>query len=261
MRNIFITTIIIFFFTGCKNDSGKTEPVSIKNIQPVTNTKNLTSSFMNWWTYHYNDISLESDFSALDDKFQSISKEEFLRKLTTGRYIPVEMKTDNVKTYKLYKLSSKVDKEISSTIKNFSSEIYKLYKKEGNKFPDFELTDLEGTIYNNESLVGKITIIKTWFIACKPCVQEIPELNKLVNKYKDNTNYLFLSLALDNENDLKNFLEKTEFNYKVAAEQRNLIENQLNLNAYPRHLVINQNGNIDKIFGKVSDLTDYLEKL
>lgn len=261
MRNIYITTILIFFFIGCKNNSEKTEPISTENIQPVTNTNKLTSSFMNWWTYHYNDISLESDFNALDDKFQSISKKEFLRKLTTGRYIPVEMKTNNVKTYKLYKLATNVDKDISSTIKNVSSEIFKLYKKEGNKFPDFELTDLEGTIHNNESLVGKITVIKTWFIACKPCVQEMPELNKLVNKYKDNPNYLFLSLALDNEKDLKKFLEKTEFNYKIAAEQRKLIENQLNLYAYPRHLVINQNGKIDKIFGKASDLIEYLAKI
>lgn len=130
---------------------------------------------------------------------------------------------------------------------------------QGSRFPEFDLVDLKGNHYNNESLKGKTTIIKTWFIACKPCIQEMPELNILVDKYQDNSQIQFLSLALDEEKALEKFLNKIEFKYAVAAEQRAFIANKLNLDAYPTHIVINENGKIEKVYQKASDLILFLE--
>lgn len=259
MKKFLSLSVLIICFLACKNDSTQKQPDSDENLKPLTNTKKLTSNFMNWWTYQYNNIVLASDFIALDENSNLITKERFLQKLTSGKFIPVEMETKGEKTYELFIIPSNADKDISSTISNVTAEVYELYKWEGKKFPDFELVDLEGKKYDNESLIDKTTIIKTWFIACKPCVAEMPELNELVSKYQGNDKYEFLSLALDDEESLKKFLEKTEFHYAVAAEQKKLIVNQLKLSAYPRHIVINENGEIEKIFGKASDLITYLE--
>jgi cytochrome oxidase Cu insertion factor (SCO1/SenC/PrrC family) len=57
-------------------------------------------------------------------------------------------------------------------------------KKEG-KFPDFSFKDLNGNLITNESMKGKIVVIKCWYIHCAACIKEFPEVNNLVRKYKD----------------------------------------------------------------------------
>lgn len=259
MEKNLILLIVIFSFLACNDNPKKEFLEKEKKLQPTADTKELTSDFMTWWTYYYNEISLSSDFEALDEDSKKISKEQFLMRLTSGGVIPVEMKTDSVKTYKLYLLPANVDQDISSTIKNVSAGFYKFYKMEGQKFPEFDLTDLKGKHYNNESLKGKTTILKTWFIACKPCIKEMPELNDLVDKNNKNSQVQFLSLALDEAKPLEEFLSKTEFKYPVAAEQKNLITNKLGLTEYPTHLVIDENGKIKKVFQKASQIRKYLE--
>lgn len=50
--------------------------------------------------------------------------------------------------------------------------------------PPFSVTDINGNEYSLESLKGKIIVLNFWFVECKPCVQEMPELNELVEIYK-----------------------------------------------------------------------------
>jgi peroxiredoxin len=118
---------------------------------------------------------------------------------------------------------------------------------------------MKGMHYNNDSLIGKKTIIKTWFIACKPCIAEIPELNELLENYRNKKNIQFLSLALDKKEPLIKFLNKKEFKYEVISEQENLIQNKLNLRGYPTHLIIDKKGHIEKVLDTASELITYLE--
>lgn len=88
----------------------------------------------------------------------------------------------------------------------------------------------------------KITVINFWFIECKPCKMEIPELNKLVEKYKG-TDVEFLAIALNKPEQLKDFLKKTDFNYRVLSiEERQTME--LGIQGYPTHFVLNQQGQV-----------------
>lgn len=63
---------------------------------------------------------------------------------------------------------------------------------EGKKFPDFQFIDLDRNHFNNKSTHGKIVLLKLWFINCTPCVAEMPELNRLIEKYKDRDDILLL---------------------------------------------------------------------
>src|SRR5690606_22334605 len=114
---------------------------------------------------------------------------------------------DNAEIYKLYKLDDNADKRIGSTIKLESTTIYGLSEIEGSPLPQFNFTDLNENIYTNENTKGKTIIIKTWFINCKACIAEFPELNEFVEKYKDRNDIIFLSLALDSKSELEAFLK------------------------------------------------------
>ena len=258
MKKLLILFLCISLFS-CKDESKK-DAAPKSDLEPIAEVNDLTSDFYTWWSYHYYDISLASDFKPLDESSEPITKDEFLKQLTSGNYIPIEMKTEGDLTYKLYEIPQKAKKEISSTIRSTSAATYKLYKMEGNKFPEFDINDLEGNSYSNKELMGKITVLKTWFIACKPCIAEMPELNEMVDTYKNNKDIQFLSLALDKKEPLKEFLSRKEFKYAVAAEQSDLIVDKLNLQTYPLHIIVDEEGKIEKVLETATDLIAYLEK-
>ena len=263
MKNLFtILAILLVSFTSCKEHSEKKSEIKkIDIIKPLMNFEDLISDYNKWWSYHYHKISLSSEFEALNEKSEKITKDEFLKKLTSGNFITIEMQSNDIsKTYKLFELPKDLDNAISGTIKNVSYQEHKFFKMEGIEFPDFNVVDINGIEYNNEKLKGKTTVIKTWFIACKPCVAEMPELNKFVKKYKNEERIQFVSLALDTKPLLLDFLQKQEFEYAVIGEQKDLIQNKLNLPAYPTHLVVNEKGHIAKVFNKASELISYIEK-
>ncbi len=263
MKNLFtLLAILLVSFTSCKEHSEKkSENEKTEIIKPLMDFEDLISDYNKWWSYHYHKISLSSEFDALNEKSEKITKDEFLKKLTSGNFITIEMQSNDIsKTYKLFELPKDLDNPISSTIKNVSYQDYKFFKMEGTEFPDFNVVDINGIVYNNEKLKGKTTVIKTWFIACKPCVAEMPELNEFVKKYKNEERIQFVSLALDTKPLLLDFLQKQEFEYAVIGEQKELIQDKLNLTAYPTHLVVNEQGDISKVFNKASELISYIEK-
>ena len=88
----------------------------------------------------------------------------------------------------------------------------------------------------------KITVINFWFIACKPCKMEIPELNTLVEKYKGK-DVEFLAIALNDPSELKSFLKKTDFDYHVLSINEKDVAS-LNISGYPTHLILNREGQI-----------------
>ena len=64
----------------------------------------------------------------------------------------------------------------------------------GMNAPVFSVKDIQGNKKSLNSLKGKIIILNFWFIECKPCVREMPELNNLVKKYKnDNVEFIGFS--------------------------------------------------------------------
>ena len=106
----------------------------------------------------------------------------------------------------------------------------------------FTATDLEGNHYTQEELKGKIVVLNFWFVQCKPCVMEMLELNELVEKYRDE-DVVFLAFALNGEQELRAFLRKKAFDYRIVPDSRDVAE-QYFIAGFPTHLVINQAGEV-----------------
>jgi peroxiredoxin len=265
MRTPILISFVIFsiLLFSCK-EKEKTEKKSIsekvENLEPKIEFNEIDSDFIKWWTYHSHNISLSSNFTGLNEKSDTIDKKQFLEKLTTGNYIPLKIKSDDkVEIYKLFKLDSNADKSIGSTIKNESLTNLKHFNMEGLPLPEFNFTDLNGNKYTNENTKGKTIILKTWFINCKACVAEFPELNELVENYKQRNDMIFLSLAQDSKAELENFLQKKDFEYQVVPNQKEFIDKKLNLQMYPTHIIVDKNGTIIKVVNKASEMISFLE--
>lgn len=129
---------------------------------------------------------------------------------------------------------------------------------QGKSFLNFDVLDVNGKGYNQNALLGKLTIIKTWFIKCTACIEEFPQVNKLVDHYQDNSKIQFLSLARDSQPDLIKFLQEQPLKYAVIPNMKSYIEKDLMLTAYPTHLVIGPDAKIMKVFENLNDMQMFI---
>ncbi|MDP2059994.1 MAG: TlpA disulfide reductase family protein, partial [Flavobacteriaceae bacterium] len=126
----------------------------------------------------------------------------------------------------------------------------------GKSFPDFERTSLDGKTINKSYLKGKVAVFNFWFVACKPCVEEMPDLNKLVSKYTKNE-VAFIAPSIDSKVAIQKFLENHSFDYAVTTDSR-LLADKLEIKGYPTHFVVDQAGVIRAVFVGGSDRIESL---
>ncbi|MBF4518394.1 TlpA family protein disulfide reductase [Flavobacterium sp. ANB] len=248
---IIITTFLIF--TSC---NGQT-----KYGNPEVNPIQIQNKYSDWWNYQSKNIMLSRDFVALDLLSKEISKEQFLNELVNGNYIPIRLKSeDSIYYYKLFKIQPKSDTSIKATINQEAFDAVKNFEMEGKPFPKFSFKDLDGNLVSNESMKGKIIVIKCWYIHCAACIKEFPEVNQLVEKYKNRKDIVFLSLAEDTPEQLKTFLARKPLSYSVIPNMKIYMNETLQLNAFPTHFILNKEGMIAKVLPNFRSLEVALEK-
>jgi len=250
---IFLSVFSVLVFLSCHKNSDYGIPEIDSSI--------IQKDFMNWWEYYSANIILSSDFIPLDENSKIINKDNFLQLLTSGEYIPIKLNSsDKLIYYKLFKLEPFSAASIKPTIINESSYSFENFKREGTEFPEFNFKDLDGNVYNKENTKEKIIVLKCWFIHCHQCVQEMPELNRLVKEYENRKDIIFVSLATDTNQELERFLTKKTFNYAVVPNQKSYLTETLNISTYPTHIIINKKGLITKAVSNCKELATALKK-
>ncbi len=222
----------------------------------------ILKDFNSWWSYNYNNINLSAEYIPLDTNAAIIDKAAFLQSLISGAYIPLRIfSTDSSIQYQLYKMNGLVDDDIKTQVKQFGQDAYKNYQLEGMELPAFNFTDLNGKVYTNENTKGKTLVLKSWFIHCAKCVEEMPALNNAIKQFSNRPDILFVSLAFDSKENLTAFLKTTTFNYAVVADQKKYLMEQLKIAYYPTHLIINKKGLIVKVIdGDYANMISCLKK-
>ncbi|WP_316832121.1 TlpA disulfide reductase family protein [Pedobacter aquatilis] len=275
MRKLHIALLsIAIFIVSCnsnpKTDKIKKDSVSVKNTEkvdskvglPEFSLTSITSNFSAYWIYHCYNVKLYRNFLATNENDKPIKKEDFLLKLTKGKFLPLLIHSSNdTPHYKLAKIPAGIAKEVGAVIAAYAKTQLGYFKMEGKPVPRFNFKDVNGISYSSENTKGKILMFKCWFIGCVACVKEMPELNEMVEAYKTRKDILFVSLASDDKKPLQNFLTKTTFDYAVVPNQENYMLNKLGVNIFPTHLLIDKKGNIVKIVQDADEAREVLESI
>jgi len=125
-------------------------------------------------------------------------------------------------------------------------------------FPPFNLKSISGNSLTEKNLIGKVTVINFWFTGCQPCIREMPELNKLTDKFESVN---FLAFTFNEMSAVKNFLAKHNFDYTQLPNAQELIKT-LEINTYPTHIILDKNGVIKEIeIGATDDIFNRLVTL
>jgi peroxiredoxin len=83
-------------------------------------------------------------------------------------------------------------------------------------FPKFSFSGIDTATQSTESTAGKVVVLNFWFIACPPCVAEIPSLNAIANDFKGK-NVVFIAPTFDSAAMVQKFVKTHPFKYKITT--------------------------------------------
>lgn len=109
--------------------------------------------------------------------------------------------------------------------------------------PAFKINNMQGEEVELESLKGKVVVMNFWFINCRPCVEEMPELNSLVKQYKNNKDVVFLAITHDKKANVETFLKKKAFNYQILPDAQKIMDDYIVM-GFPTNIVLDKKGDI-----------------
>lgn len=114
-----------------------------------------------------------------------------------------------------------------------------------------------GKTINTEDLKGKVVFINFWATWCGPCVAEMPSIQVLYNKFKDNSNVEFLIVEIDNNIEGANaFVAKQKLDLPIAFPISDIPKSWLE-NAIPTTVILGKDG---KIAERKQGMYDYSGK-
>ena len=119
--------------------------------------------------------------------------------------------------------------------------------KEDKKFPEFTAKTVSGEDISSDLFKdSKLTVVNVWGSWCGPCVQEIPELQKLYESMKEK-DVNVIGLAQDAGTDLdavKEIIDKNKVTYQNIVPEGATEDFVMSLMAFPTTFFVDSDRNI-----------------
>lgn len=112
---------------------------------------------------------------------------------------------------------------------------------------DFRLPDTDGVVHDIHEWDNRIKLLNFWATWCPPCLKETPLFVELQEKYQKQ-GVQFIGVAIDNLNDVKDFMDTYGINYPILIGAEDAIEIAKKygnrIGALPYSVLINRDGTI-----------------
>jgi len=108
---------------------------------------------------------------------------------------------------------------------------------------DFTLTDLQGKSWHLRDLKGKVVLVNFWATWCPPCRKEMPDLQALYDKYKDQG---FVVLAISDEDIAKvsSFIAERKIGYPILLDPGRKVNDAFIVEGIPKSFVYDREGKL-----------------
>lgn len=128
---------------------------------------------------------------------------------------------------------------------------------------DFAWTfeDMNGNQHKLSDYKGKVLFLNLWATWCPPCVAEMPSIQKLYDKFKDNNQIEFLIISSEKAEKINAFIKKRGFTFPVKIAKYQLPD-ALYTKSIPTTFLISKSGKIKvKEIGAANWGGDKMEKI
>ncbi|MCL2043366.1 MAG: TlpA family protein disulfide reductase [Treponema sp.] len=118
------------------------------------------------------------------------------------------------------------------------------------KAPDFSMTDWDGNMVKLSDFSGKPVVVNFWASWCPPCVEEMPDFNRVYRELGSEVHFLMVNLV-DGQRETveiaKRFITGNGFSFPVFFDTGREGSRAYGIRAIPTTLFINKDGNVSAI--------------
>jgi len=142
------------------------------------------------------------------------------------------------------------DKEMKEVTDHWREIILVTLKKEriNKKLPEMtNLVNLKGEPVPPSALEGKIVVIDFWATWCLPCMKEMPYLQAVYNRYKDNPKVMFMVINSGSQNtleDARGWKGNKTYTFPVYYTNEKLLGERFGFSVIPSTFITSTSGNI-----------------
>ncbi len=111
--------------------------------------------------------------------------------------------------------------------------------KEPSFFEKLDLKDMQGEAISLKDLDGKLAFINLWATSCKPCLKEMPSIER-AKTILENEGYTFIAVSDESQERIQGFIDKYDYTFQFA--QYELGMNALDVYALPASYIVNAKG-------------------
>ena len=111
--------------------------------------------------------------------------------------------------------------------------------------PDFTLPDLDGKMVSLADYKGKVVFLNIWATWCAPCIEEMPSMEKLYQKLKDEE-FEILAISIDElgADVVIPFMNKYKLSFNALTDKAGTIKSLYRITGVPESFVIDKDGRI-----------------
>jgi len=108
---------------------------------------------------------------------------------------------------------------------------------------DFTLTDLSGKSWTLSQLKGKVVVVNFWATWCPPCRKEMPDLETIFNKYKDQ-GLVILGISDETNDKVQPFIAEHKYSYPILLDPGRKVNDLFVVDGIPKNFVYNREGKL-----------------
>jgi len=109
--------------------------------------------------------------------------------------------------------------------------------------PSLVLKDLNGKEHNLDDYHNKIVVVSFWASWCRPCIEEMPSLVKLKEKYQNDLEILAVNVREENE-VINSFTKSMGINFPILKDSDSAITEAWKVYVYPSNFIVDKTGKL-----------------
>lgn len=107
--------------------------------------------------------------------------------------------------------------------------------------PEISLLSRHGAMVSSSELKGQLILVNFWATWCSPCLTEMPALNRLYLKYKDQ-GFALLAVNTDSHETkrISTIVRKLKLDFPILLDEKGEVSKQFNVSGMPASYLISR---------------------
>jgi thiol-disulfide isomerase/thioredoxin len=117
----------------------------------------------------------------------------------------------------------------------------------GKPAPDFTLDTLGGDKFHLADSKGKIVVLDFWATWCRPCLQTMPQVERVVSEFNDQVQLIAVNLE-ESSDQITSTLELHKLKVTTALDRDGVVAHKYAVTAIPQTVIIDRAGNVARLY-------------